>query len=233
MAHTGPPSSSTADWLNPPVLVEPQPRVLIARPVQKAPPLGIPMPANMPKNPPTTKAPLPMNAPTVKAPPPGFTDVADMWDHEEKADVPITITRTFEDGVKAAEKRITDTLNKRIGELTSCVKDIERHVVLLREEVALITPKDNYEEVPVTTTRDQGTDAADDPKPPVVDDCWTKQWNEGRHEPAEDPWPPVVDDYWTKKWNDSAGSTGGNEGDQASSSWQRDTRWDKTDWRAR
>jgi hypothetical protein len=207
--------------------MDPQPSTATTSPAPRAMPFGMPvaaplgpshyLPAKAPPpglNPPRVwQAPLPANAPpkgppTVKAPP----EEHDFWNHEERAETPITVTvMTLEERVKATEKRITDNVNDKIGQLMVCVRDLERQVVLLREEVAIREP--------VATTKDQGTDPAEEPAPPVVEDWWSKQWNAQTKASRE-------------SWNhtDTVGSTGGNLGEEAQNSWQHDTRWSRTNY---
>jgi hypothetical protein len=210
MAGQGSPFGSSSRWLgSPPVILDPQPAAVphISPPPPRASPLGRPVAAPVAASP----------ALPAKAPPrePGTQD---FWDHpgSGSAYTPITITKTLEDSVRATEKRITDNVDNRFGQLLNCIKDLERQVVLLREDLAL---RDH-----MVTTKDQGTDPEEQPAPCGNDDRWSRSWkaqtDAGHGHQSESSW----------SHNAPADSTGGDQGEEAHDSWKRDTRWSSAKW---
>jgi hypothetical protein len=61
-------------------------------------------------------------------------------------EIPSSSTRTFEEIVNATERRISDSINTKMSEMSNLVKDLERQIVLLREDLATkestVTPGD-------------------------------------------------------------------------------------------
>jgi hypothetical protein len=221
-----------AEWLSPPVAADPQ---SMAPPSNGLdlwnwnsegvnPPPGVARPPaglSMNKSPPAVlrKAPPPGMA---KAPPNFPSNVHIPVAAPLAGGVPITITRTLEDSVKAAEKRICDSLNSKVGELLNCVRDLEKQVAALRVDVAVNKHKAN--------TKDQGTDPWNhEPKGMWHDYSYTSTADStgGQGDYAQDPWK-----HWPKAdvRDHSATTTAhpiGDRGEDEHGPWEH---WPKADW---
>lgn len=202
-----------ASWLNPPLLVDPQPA---APPnITAPPPSGASLPVFPTKAPPAFLAKAPPVFPAdahvpVAAPVARERKDDDLWNY-----TPITITKTLEDSVRATEKRINDNVNSKISELLNVIKDLERQVVLLREDSAV---KER-----IVTTRDQGTDPWVQPSPWTGYDDWWQSSSYGNK--TENSWDKDDKSSWEQ--HATADSTGGEQSDDAHD------QWSKAWWRAK
>jgi hypothetical protein len=89
-----------------------------------------------------------------KAPPPGLAKAPPRFPADVHIPVvaplaresPSSSTRAFEEIVNATERRISDSINTKMSEMANLVKDLERQIVLLREDLAAkestVTPGD-------------------------------------------------------------------------------------------
>jgi hypothetical protein len=135
MARQGSIFGSNSNWPSPaPVPMHPQPLPVAPPPTpSRVAYMEPPVAASMGSSSADTAKASPST--TAKAPPRHAEDLWDNSGRDGRSETPITITKTLADSVRDTEKRIVDNTNDKFVQIMNCVRDLERQVVLLKEEI--------------------------------------------------------------------------------------------------